>query len=109
MSDAQRIMAEATELHQFIPCNHSSIGSEDHCSCGHRPYGWIAYAAHLSAEIDAALGGLARQWTVRYCDGDVIMRPSPGLPTQSATEIVRENFNDREVVVGWVSGWSVAE
>lgn len=61
MTDAPKLMAEVTELHQFIHCNHSSIGPEDHCSCGHRPYGWIQYAGHLAAEIDKALGGLTQE------------------------------------------------
>ena len=62
--------------------------------------------AHQAAEIDKALGGLTRQWTIRYRDGDVTMRPSPGAPTQRAIEIVKQQLDDREIVVGWVSGWS---
>jgi hypothetical protein len=64
MSDAQKIIAVTVERHQFIPRNHSSIGSEDHCRCGHRPVGWSQYAAHVAAEIDTALGGLKRETRV---------------------------------------------
>ena len=39
--------------HSFIPVNHSSIGSEDHCLCGARPRGWRAWADHV-AELIAA-------------------------------------------------------
>lgn len=37
--------------HSFIPVNHSSIGSEDHCLCGFRPRGWRAWSEHVAGVI----------------------------------------------------------
>jgi hypothetical protein len=122
MSDAQKLMAEVTELHQFIRCNHSSIGPEDHCSCGHRPYGWIQYASHLAAEVDKALGGLTREerWTPIEEDGlrwkprsraqamDALLRYGAGKAGAKAVE--EESPLARiEGEFRFVSGWTVTE
>ena len=55
-SDRDRIAGEAT-AHTFIPVNHSSIGPEDHCLCGFRPRGWLAWGLHFADVLVAA--GLA--------------------------------------------------
>ena len=52
----QRIAEVLKHEHRFIPVNHSSIGSEDHCGCGFRPRGWQAWCDHVATVVVASLG-----------------------------------------------------
>lgn len=75
-------VAEALMAHLFIPCNHASIGSEDHCRCGARPRGqmeWTQHAAQavidaleLTAEtrreeVDTGRWGTEQRWVTYLC------------------------------------------
>lgn len=59
MSDdlTARIADQIKHDHRFIPVNHSSIGSEDHCGCEYRPRGWQAWADHVAEQIVKELDG----------------------------------------------------
>ena len=105
MSEAQKVIAKVARKHR------EELEEEGVCICGWQQGAydaeWWDYPRHLAAEIDAALGGLERQWSVCY-DGGVTMRPSPGMPPQDGVERTAEWFatTGREIVIGWASGWS---
>lgn len=113
MTEAQKVMADVIAEHEYNGAYYDCRESEDDdaqrvecCTCGWEGPGEEgAYNAHLADEIDKALGGLERQWSVRYRDGGVTMRPTLGLPSADTVERARRLFTDREIVIGWVS-WS---
>jgi len=82
------------------------------CKCGEPTYvesGAPGFAEHVAGAVDAALGGLTRQWTVRNLDGLATMQPHAGEPPVKAVERTRDLFSReprREIVVGWVGGWT---
>ena len=63
----------------------------------------------LAAEIDRALGGLSRQWTMRYegggIDSGTTYLPIPGFPSDDVVKR-SQNLEGRKIVIGWASGWS---
>ena len=54
MSDLTARIAEVLSEHQFWYCNHASIGSQDHCRCGERPWGVRQWDDHVAPLIAAA-------------------------------------------------------
>lgn len=55
MTNLQWRISRTLSDHSFIPVNHSSIGSEDHCLCGYRPRGWKSWADHVSEVLSDQL------------------------------------------------------
>lgn len=121
MNDAEKLIADVARKHRIERCSVSSP-TESHqwgrCTgCDFESYtfpikgiNWDLLAQeiladHLGEEIVKALGGLTRQWAVRYHDGGVTTRPSPGMPSAEIVERARTLLTDREVVIGWVSEW----
>ncbi|WPH57686.1 hypothetical protein [Mycobacterium phage WXIN] len=115
MSDAQRLIADVRMKHPGPYDNRVGAAKFDPMRlyvCGY-DCDWAgpntsAHAEHLAEEIDKALGGLTAHWAVRYDDGGVTSRPSPGTPAPDVVERVRTHLVGRKIVTGWVSGWSEA-
>lgn len=93
MSDAQKLIADVHYAHEWLgECLGCRCGwnwpEERTHFCGEEERISKAHSAHVAAEIDKALGGLARE--ERVIEGVFEM----GVPEPAAR---------------WVSGWSEAE
>lgn len=79
MPDLTARITEILRDHRFWHCNHASVGPQDHCRCGDRPWDvrqWDEHVSDLIAaefrreerQIDYGLGslGVEKRTQVRY-------------------------------------------
>lgn len=97
MSAAQKLMADVLAAHRWSPAKDDARGGCFGCAYHGDYTGWVA---HITPEIDEALGGLTQERR----DADDCDCGNEAHPSWCDDDCVR--FDPDKAKVRWVSGWS---
>lgn len=114
MSEAQKLIAEVVERHELRYDDWAVADSDFYaCRCGEEtPQGTgvnaIWWHAHLAAEIDKALGGLAKAWAAVLSDGSFFGPHHEPLSPDARNRAEADVAEHEGATLShrWVSGWT---